>query len=88
MAFHAVRGGDAVIGAIFGKLAEWLFGAGIEAAGELAGVRWFRGICLFPAILISGYITVASALLWEVDSQPSVMGLRNSHNRQADRSGR
>jgi hypothetical protein len=64
-----------VIGAIFGRLAEWLFGAGIEAAGERAGVRWFRSVCLVLAILISGYIAVASALLWEVDSQPGVMGL-------------
>ena len=64
-----------MIGTIFGKLAEWLFGAGVEAAGERAGVRWFRSVCLVLAILISGYIAVASALLWEVDSQPSVMGL-------------
>jgi len=64
-----------LISTIFGKLAEWLFGAGIEAAGERAGARWFRGICLGLAILISGYIAVASALLWEVDSRPSVMGL-------------
>ncbi len=64
-----------MIGTIFGKLAEWLFGAGIEAAGERAGVRWFRSVCLVLAILISGYIAVASALLWEVDSQPGVMGL-------------
>jgi hypothetical protein len=55
-----------LISTIFGKLAEWLFGA---------GVRWFRGICLVLAILISGYTAVASALLWEVDSQPGVMGL-------------
>jgi hypothetical protein len=74
LAFPA-EGGNAVIGTIFGKLAEWLFGAGIEAAGERAGVRWLRGICLFLAILISGYIAVASALFWEVDSQPGVIGL-------------
>jgi hypothetical protein len=64
-----------VIGTIFGKLAEWLFGAGVEAAGEHAGIRWFRGVCLVLAILISGYSAVASTLLWEVDSQPGVMGL-------------
>jgi len=52
-----------LIGTIFGRLAEWLFGAGIEAAGERAGARWFRGIWLGLAILISGYIAVASALL-------------------------
>jgi hypothetical protein len=64
-----------VIGTIFGKFAEWLFGAGVEAAGERAGVRWFRRVCLVLAILISGYIAVASAFLWDVDSQPGVMGL-------------
>ena len=64
-----------MIGTIFGKLAEWLFGASIEAAGERAGVRWFRRVCLVLAILISGSIAVASAFLWEVDSQPGVMGL-------------
>jgi hypothetical protein len=71
-------GRDAVTGlisTIFGKLAEWLFGAGVEAAGERASVRWFRSVCLVLAILIPGYIAVASALLWEVDSQPGVMGL-------------
>jgi hypothetical protein len=64
-----------VVSALFGKIAEWLFGAGIEAAGERAGVRWFRRVCLVLAILISAYITVASAFLWEVDSQPGVTGL-------------
>jgi hypothetical protein len=76
-----------VIGTIFGKLAEWLFGAGIEAAGERAGVRWFRSVCLVLAILISGYIAVASALLWEVDSRSGVMGLWQ-FTQQAGRSGR
>jgi hypothetical protein len=66
---------SSLISSLFGKLAEWLFGAGIEAAGARAGVLWFRRVCLVLAILISGYIAVASALLWEVDSQPGVMGL-------------
>jgi hypothetical protein len=64
-----------LVSGFVGKIAGWLFGAGIETAGERTGVRWFRGVCLVLAILISGYITVASALLWEVDSQPGVMGL-------------
>jgi hypothetical protein len=64
-----------LVSALFGKLAEWLFGAVVEAAGERAGVRWFRRVCLALAILISAYITVASAFLWETDSQPGVMGL-------------
>jgi hypothetical protein len=64
-----------LVSALFGKLAEWLFGSGIEAAGERAGVRWFRRVCLVLAILISAYIAVASAFLWEVDSQPGVTGL-------------
>jgi hypothetical protein len=64
-----------LISSLFGKLAEWLFGAGIEAAGARAGVLWFRRVCLVLAILISGYVAVASAFLWEVDSQPGVMGL-------------
>jgi hypothetical protein len=64
-----------LVSTLVGKIAGWLFGHGIEVAGERAGVRWFRSVCLVLAILISGYIAVASALLWEVDSQPGVMGL-------------
>src|SRR5262245_10826893 len=64
-----------LVSTLVGKIFGWLFGAGIEAAGERSGIRWFRSGCLVLAILISGYITVASALFWEVDSQPGVMGL-------------
>jgi hypothetical protein len=64
-----------LVSALVGKIAGWLFGASIEAAGERSGVRWFRSVCLVLAILISSYIAVASALFWEVDSQPGVMGL-------------
>jgi hypothetical protein len=64
-----------LVSTLVGKVAEWLFGAGIEAAGDRAGVRWFRRVCLVLAIVFSGYIAIASALFWEVDSQPGVMGL-------------
>ena len=64
-----------LVSTFVGKLFGWLFGAGIEAAGERSGVRWFRSVCLVLAILISGYIAVASAFFWEVDIQPGIMGL-------------
>lgn len=64
-----------LIGAIFSSIAEWLLGKGIERAGALYQRRGVRIACLALLLIISGWIAVASAFLWQWAGAPGISGL-------------
>jgi hypothetical protein len=64
-----------LIGALIQKLVEALFGKAIETVGEQAFNRRFRRVIWALALVLSAWIAVSNALLWQTDRLPGVSGL-------------